>query len=134
MVFLLRKVRILILFAGLTHNNYQKEITDQKQETAGIRKSLSALSMENESLSTSIKTMEEEKATLTAENQNLKSEIRAALSLHYDGDEEITKQLLRAYSLKLDGNIDGAKSAVSATDVNALTDKQKKLYEMIIGE
>lgn len=122
---------ILILFAGLTHNNYQKEITDQKQETAGIRKSLSALSSENEKLSSSIKTLEEEKIALTSENENLKMEIRGALSF-CDGDEETTRLLLRAYSLKLDGRNEEAQAMLSETDAKLLTKLQKKLYDMII--
>ena len=122
---------ILILFAGLTHNNYQKEITDQKQETAGIRKSLSALSNENEKLTSSIKALEEEKQVLTSENENLKMEVRAAVSF-CEGDEETTKLLLRAYSMKLDGKTYEAKAMLSETDAKLLTKTQKNLYDMII--
>ena len=124
---------ILILFAGLTKNNYQKEINDQEMVNAGIRKSLSALSMENEALSSSLKETEAQNTALMEENERLSKESRAAISF-YDGDTEITKILLRAYAECLDEKFEEAKAMLEEINRNNLTTQQKNLYDMIIGE
>lgn len=124
---------ILILFAGLTQNNYQKEINDQEMETAGIRKSLSALSKENEVLNSKLKELEAQNTALMEENERLSKESRAAISF-YDGEAETTKILLRAYAERLDGKNDEAKAMLESIDMGLLTKEQKNLYDMIIGE
>lgn len=124
---------ILILFAGLTQNNYQKEINDQEMETAGIRKSLSALSMENEALSSKLKETEAQNTALMEENERLSKESKAAISF-YDGEEETTKILLRAYADRLDGKTEEAKAMLETVDRTQLTRQQINLYDMIIGE
>lgn len=124
---------ILILFAGLTQNNYQKEINDQEMEAAGIRKSLSALSKENEVLNSKLKEFEAQNTALMEENERLSKESRAAISF-YDGEAETTKILLRAYADRLDGKNDEAKAMLESIDMGLLTKEQKNLYDMIIGE
>lgn len=124
---------ILILFAGLTQNNYQKEINDQEMEAAGIRKSLSALSKENEVLNSKLKELEAQNTALMEENERLSKESRAAISF-YDGEAETTKILLRAYAERLDEKNDEAKAMLESIDMGLLTKEQKNLYDMIIGE
>ncbi len=124
---------ILILFAGLTQNNYQKEINDQEMVTAGIRKSLSALSMENEALNSKLKEFEAQNTALMEENERLSKESRAAISF-YDGEAETTKILLRAYADRLDGKNEEAKAMLEGIDRAQLTRQQINLYDMIIGE
>ena len=124
---------ILILFAGLTQNNYQKEINDQEMVTAGIRKSLSALSMENEALNSKLKEFEAQNTALMEENERLSKESKAAISF-YDGEAETTKILLRAYADRLDEKKEEAKAMLETIDIAQLTKQQKNLYDMIIGE
>lgn len=124
---------ILILFAGLTQNNYQKEITDQQIETAGVKKSLSALSGENEKLKTQIKDLKSQNEALRNENAALLLENDTALSL-YGGDVFVTKTLIKAYGEKAAGQDDLARQIIKELDISTLTQQQKNLYNIIIGE
>jgi len=124
---------ILILFAGLTQNNYQKEITDQQTVTAGVKKSLSALSNENEKLKDKIKDLQTQNEQLKNENAALLLENDTALSL-YEGDILVTKTLIKAYGEKNLGQTDLAKEIVKELDISSMTEKQKNLYNIIIGE
>ncbi len=124
---------ILILFAGLTQNNYQKEITDQQIETAGVRKSLSSLTKENEEIKKELETLKAENELLKTENHAL-FEAKEIAVKSFGEDRMVTDVLLNAYKLTLSLDFDGAKALLKDIDKKNLTDAQKYIYEMIIGE
>lgn len=124
---------ILILFAGLTQNNYQKEITDQQIETAGVRKSLSSLTKENEEIKKELETLKAENELLKTENHAL-FEAKEIAVKSFGEDREVTDVLLNAYKLTLSLDFEGAKALLKDIDKKNLTDAQKYIYEMIIGE
>ena len=124
---------ILILFAGLTQNNYQKEITDQQIETAGVRKSLSSLTKENEEIKKELDALKAENELLKTENHAL-FEAKEIAVKSFGEDREVTDVLLNAYKLTLSLDFDGAKALLKDIDKKNLTDAQKYIYEMIIGE
>ena len=121
---------ILILFAGLTQNNYQKEITDQQMETAGVRKSLSALTKENEAMKKQIEELTKENETLKSDNAAILAEKEAAL-VAYGGDVAVTRTLLQAYSEKLVGHPEVAAETVKGLDVYSMTQAQRYVYNLI---
>jgi len=124
---------ILILFAGLTQNNYQKELSDQEMETAGVKKSLIALTEENEKISNELSGLKKEVETLAQENQKNTHVIEAAFSA-IDGDKEITKTLTEAYAIKMSEGTEAAQEKIKEINVYSLTKSQKIIYDMIIGE
>ena len=124
---------ILILFAGLTQNNYQKEITDQQIETAGVRKSLSSLTKENEEIKKELETLKAENELLKTENHAL-FEAKEIAVKSFGEDRMVTDVLLNAYKLTLSLDFEGAKALLKDIDKKNLTDAQKYIYEMIIGE
>ena len=93
---------ILILFAGLTQNNYQKEIEQHQSESAGVRKSLSALSKENEKMKSTINDLQTEAEVLKNDNKILLAEKETAV-VAFGGDVEVTRTLLEAYNEKIAG-------------------------------
>ncbi len=121
---------ILILFAGLTQNNYQKEITDQQLETAGVRKSLSALTKENEAMKKQIDELGIQIETLKNDNATILAEKEAAL-VAYGGDVAVTRTLLQAYSEKLGGHPEVAAETVKGLDVYSMTQAQRYVYNLI---
>ncbi len=124
---------ILILFAGLTQNNYQKEITDQQIETAGVRKSLSSLTKENEEVKKELDALKTENELIKTENHALFEAKEFAIN-SFGGDRVVTEVLLNAKKLKEASDIEGAKALVENIDKKSLTDAQKYIYEMITGE
>lgn len=128
---------ILIVFAGLTQNNYQKEIADHKLAAAGVQNSLTALTKENETTKAENKTLKEQNEKIQTENDLLYRENQMALEI-FGGDKSVTKILLTAYWLKTNDpteeNINLAKESVKDIDVKTLTNLQKEIYNKIIGE
>ena len=124
---------ILILFAGLTQNNFQKELNDQQIETAGIKKSVTALTAENEKISKELTRTKKENGELLAENEKFGHMMEAALAT-IDGDAEITKTLVNAYAIKMTDGVEAAQEAVKEINSLRLTKSQKTIYDMIIGE
>lgn len=124
---------ILILFAGLTQNNYQKELNKEQKETAGIKQSLSALSKENKKLETALAEMEKENQKLREETTQLTMESDMAITA-YGGDKEVTRTLIEAYTLLVSDEKDKAKETIKDLNVYAMTQAQKHVYNTIIGE
>ena len=124
---------ILILFAGLTQNNYEKELNEGKKETAGIKQSLSALSKENEKLNQTIAEYEKENQLLKETNAALVLEKEMALSA-YGGDAEVSRLLVEAYTLLLSDQAEEAKQKIEKINVYSLTQAQRQVYNTIIGE
>lgn len=124
---------ILILFAGLTQNNYQKEIEQHENQSAGIQKSLSSLASENSTMKKTIKELEAENAQLKTDNQTLLAEKEAAV-VAYGGDVAVTRKLLTAYNEKIAGHGEAALELVKELREENMTEAQKFLYQTIIGE
>jgi len=124
---------ILILFAGLTQNNYQKEIEQHQSESAGVRKSLSALTKENEKMKDTIRDLQTEAETLRNDNKNLLAEREAAL-VAFGGDVAVTRTLFNAYTEKIAGHEDSARENIKSLNVRTMTEAQRYLYKTIIGE
>lgn len=124
---------ILILFAGLTQNNYQKEIEQHQSESAGVRKSLSALTKENEKMKDTIRDLQTEAETLRNDNKNLLAEREAAL-VAFGGDVATTRTLFNAYTEKIAGHEDSARENIKSLNVRTMTEAQRYLYKTIIGE
>jgi cell division protein FtsB len=124
---------ILILFAGLTQNNYQKEIEQHQSESAGVRKSLSALTKENEKMNDTIRDLQTEAETLRNDNKNLLAEREAAL-VAFGGDVATTRTLFSAYTEKIAGHEDSAREKIKSLNVRTMTEAQRYLYKTIIGE
>lgn len=124
---------ILILFAGLTQSNYQKELNKEQKETAGIKQSLSALSKENKKLETALSELEKENQKLKEETTQLAMESEMAISA-YGGDKEVTHTLIEAYTLLASGQKEKATETVKGLNVYLMTQAQKQVYNTIIGE
>ncbi len=124
---------ILILFAGLTQNNYQKEITKEQKVTAGVRQSLSSLSKENESLKKDYANLKKENESLKEANTQLALEKESAI-VAYGGDVEVTRVLINAYMEKNAQRTDEAREMVKPLNVYKMTQAQRQLYNMIMGE
>ena len=128
---------ILIVFAGLTQNNYQKEIADQKLAAAGVQNSLTAVTKENEKTKAQNKALKEQNEKIQAENDLLYRENQTAMEI-IGGDKVVTKNLLAAYWLKTsdptEENINKAKKSVKDIKTAELTAMQKEIYNKIIGE
>ena len=124
---------ILILFAGLTQNNYQKEITEEQKVTAGVRQSLSSLSAENEEMGKELKALKQENETLKNTNTQLALEKETALTA-YGGDIEVTRTLIAAYMEKLAERPDEARAMLGNLNFYSMTTAQKQVYNKIMGE
>lgn len=124
---------ILIVFAGLTQNNYRKEIEQQATESAGVKKSLVTLTEENQKMNDTVKTLTEELDALKLERESLLSD-REAMVKAIGGDESVTEILLDAYEAASAGNAEEARSAAAALNASHLTEAQKNIYNIIIGE
>ncbi len=128
---------ILIVFAGLTQNNYQKEIADQKLATAGVKNSLTAVTRENEKTKAENEELKKQNEKIQTENDLLYRENQTAMEI-IGGDKVVTKKLLAAYwvatSDPTEENINKAKESVKDIKVEELTKLQKEIYNKIIGE
>ena len=124
---------ILILFAGLTQNNYQKEIDLQEAESAGVKQSLVTITNENQKISDSLKKANKEIEGLKTENFKLTSE-KEVLVKAIGGDEQITQKLLDAYVIFSLGDQEAAASKLSNLDKALLNQMQLNIYNTIIGE
>ena len=124
---------ILIVFAGLTQSSNDRELNKVQKETAGIRKSLSDLAMENNRLNEMIAEMEKENKALKETNTQLALENEMALS-SYGGDSEVTRTLVEAYTILVAGQKEEAVQKIESINVYTLTKAQKHLYDTIIGE
>jgi len=124
---------ILIVFAGLTQNNYQKEIEQQATESAGVKQSLVTLTSENQKINDELKNMATEVANLKTENFKLNAQ-KEILIKSIGGDEAVTQTLLDAYVIFSIGDLDAAKVKIEPINRNMLNQSQLTIYNTIIGE
>lgn len=124
---------ILIVFAGLTQNSNDEELNKVQKETAGIRKSLTVLTTENNKLTARVSEAEKENKALKETNTQLVLEKEMAFSA-YGGDAEITRTLVDAYTLLLADKKEEAIKKIENINEYSLTEAQKYVYDTIIGE
>lgn len=113
---------ILILFAGLTQQNYEKELETHETAKAGMQKSVAELSQTNMELL-------QEKDALKKENEQLKTELEEVSSDKQTQIYEALASALREYDL---GNRKGARSMLADLDSSKLTQPQLYIYNRIM--
>lgn len=124
---------ILIVFAGLTQNNYRKKIEQQASESAGVKQSLVTLTDENQKMSDTVKNLNTELETAKAENLKLASENEIMIKA-IGGDASVTQILLDAYSAFASGDKQSAADKLKDMNKNQLNESQLNIYNIIIGE
>lgn len=113
---------VLILFAGLTQNNYAKEIA----EGQGIKQDLIKVTEQYQTLTDSMKTLNEQLKDADAEIEANKNEIKTLK------DEITTTQtLIEALKLSENGNSEKAKEKIASIDKTTLTESQLYIYNKI---
>jgi len=115
---------ILILFAGLTQNNFQKELDEQATLSKGMEQSVSELTARNQQLSDEVKRLtgelEATKAQLE-ETSRLRTEVEDRFRIH----EELDARLSKALWQRNDGNRSAARKTLDGVDRSTLTESQK---------
>ena len=113
---------VLILFAGLTQNNYAKEIA----ESQGIKQNLVEITEQYQTLTDSMKVINEELEEAKIEITDYKQQINKLTS-----ENEITKTLIHALELYEDGYKTKAREKIASIDKEALTEAQLYIYNKI---
>ena len=113
---------MLILFAGLTQQNYEKELETHETAKAGMQKSVAELSQTNMQLL-------QEKETLKKENQQLKDELEDASVEKQTQIYETLSSALREYDL---GKRKSARSMLADLEPDKLTQPQLYIYNKIM--
>ena len=110
---------VLILFAGLTQNNYEKKIA----ESQGMKENLVELTEVNSTLEESIKHLNGELDSTKKENEENLQNIESLKA-----NIELTDTLVNALKLYESGKKDEARQTVSQIDVQTLTQSQLYIY------
>lgn len=113
---------VLILFAGLTQNNYEKKIA----ESQGMKENLVELTEVNSTLEESIKHLNGELDSTKKENEENLQNIESLKA-----NIELTDTLVNALKLYESGKKDEARQTVSQIDVQTLTQSQLYIYNKI---
>lgn len=111
---------ILIIFAGLTQNNFQKEIAESDKENKTMLEQIEVLKAENAKLSDEIKSI--------SEKLELSETEKAELNVYKENGEKI----FEAYQQLNKGKHNTAVSMVKQLDTEQLTPMQLYLYKIII--
>ncbi len=111
---------ILIIFAGLTQNNFQKEIDQLDRNSKGLQKNMEAISAENTNLKAEIKTISENLEIAQTENTDLKTY------------KENSEKIFEAYQHLNKGRTESAVSTIQNIDTDKLTPPQLYLYKIIM--
>lgn len=111
---------ILIIFAGLTQNNFQKEIEESDKTNQTMLEQIKVLKEENAKLSNELKTVSEKLEIVETENSEL--------NVYKENSEKI----FEAYQLLNKGRNESAVSMIQELDTELLTPMQLYLYKIII--
>ncbi len=111
---------ILIIFAGLTQNNFQKEIEESDKTNKTMLEQIETLKNENAKLSEELKTISENLELAKTENEEL--------TVYKENGEKI----FEAYQLLNKGRNESAVSKIQDLDTDLLTPMQLYLYKIII--
>lgn len=113
---------VLILFAGLTQNNYAKEI----EESQGIKQNLVKITEQYQTLTDSMKTINDELQESKLEIENQKQQITKLTS-----QTEITNILISALELSDRNQNKQALKKIEQLDKEKLTEEQLYIYNKI---
>ena len=113
---------VLILFAGLTQNNYAKEI----EESQGIKQNLVKITEQYQTLTDSMKTINDELQESKLEIENQKQQITKLTS-----QTEITNILISALELSDRNQYKQALKKIEQLDKEKLTEEQLYIYNKI---
>ena len=111
---------ILIIFAGLTQNNFQKEIEESDKTNQTMLEQIKVLKEENAKLSNELKTVSEKLEIVETENSEL--------NVYKENSEKI----FEAYQLLNKGRNESAVSMIQELDTELLTPMQLYLNKIII--
>ena len=113
---------ILILFAGLTQNNYAKEIA----ESQGIKQNLVEITEQYQTLTDSMKVINEQLEEAKIEITDYKQQINKLTS-----EKEITRTLVEALKLYENGSSAKARQKIASIDKTVLSEAQTYIYNKI---
>lgn len=113
---------VLILFAGLTQNNYAKEIA----ESQGIKQNLVEITEQYQTLTDSMKVINEQLEEAKIEITDYKQQINKLTS-----EKEITRTLVEALKLYENGSSAKARQKIASIDKTVLSEAQTYIYNKI---
>lgn len=113
---------VLILFAGLTQNNYAKEIA----ESRGIKQNLVEITEQYQTLTDSMKVINEQLEEAKIEITDYKQQINKLTS-----EKEITRTLVEALKLYENGSSAKARQKIASIDKTVLSEAQTYIYNKI---
>ncbi len=111
---------ILIIFAGLTQNNFQKEIAESDKTNDQLIEQINKLTTENQQLKDELK--------IISENLELTETENSELTVYKENGEKI----FEAYQLLNRGRNESAVNMIQDIDTDFLTPMQLYLYKIII--
>ncbi len=114
---------VLILFAGLTQNNYAKQIA----ENQGIKQNLVEITEQYQTLTDSMKVINEELETSKQEIADNETKIAAL-----EAESNTTNLLIDALKLAEGGKHAEAEQKIAQIDKQQLTEQQLYIYNKII--
>ncbi len=114
---------VLILFAGLTQNNYAKQIA----ENQGIKQNLVEITEQYQTLTDSMKVINNELETSKKEIADNEVKIAAL-----EAESNTTDLLINALILDENGKHDEAEQKIAQIDKQQLTEQQLYIYNKII--
>lgn len=116
---------VLILFAGLTQNNYAKQIA----ENQGIKQNLVEITEQYQTLTDSMKVINEE---LNSSKEEIAANEEKIAAL--EAEANTTNVLLDALKLAENGKKDDAAQKIAQIDKQQLTEQQLYIYNKIISK
>lgn len=119
---------VLIFIAGLTQNNYKKELAVHENASKGMQESVVQLTEHNQQLTDQLKTANDTIAQLQTELENLQKQ-QAEMA---DATAAVDQALLEAMQLYEDGRRSEARERLGDMDRALLTPTQAYLYDQII--
>lgn len=120
LIFAVALILIILAFFGQTNLSALRSENDAVPTPDQIEETLSPTEPATQPPQDELARLVNQVSVLTAENENLKNKVNL-----YDN-------LLSAYAYVSSGDIESAKPLIEGIDVNALTDNQKELYNVII--
>ncbi len=113
---------VLILFAGLTQNNYAKELA----ESQGIKQNLVEITEQYQTLTDSMKVLNEELTAGKAKIKELEENLEALTAR-----DDASTRIMEAYRLFEKGRRAEAREKIAEIDKELLTQEQLYIYNKI---
>lgn len=114
---------ILILFAGMTQQDYEKELASHESAAVGMQKSVTELSQTNTILKDENTALTKKVDELTAAQEELTASVASG---------EVNTKLVGALYLYEDGKKKDAKELLADLDQSTLTEEQLYIYDKIM--